>query len=69
MPFALRKQLVLAAWVATVAVTGLVLTIDKPDLWIAVAGLALVPSAIANWFWNPPEATLSQIIAAARSRS
>ena len=69
MTFAERKQLVLTAWVATVAIIGVVLTIDKPDLWILVAGLALVPSGIANWWWNAPEATLSQLIAAARSRS
>lgn len=68
MTFAERKLLVLAAWVATVAIVGLFLTIDKPDLWMLVAALALVPAAIGNWLWNAPEATLSQIIAAARSR-
>lgn len=68
MTFAERKLLVLAAWVATVAIVGLFLTIDKPDLWMLVAALALVPAAIGNWLWNAPEATLSQLIAAARSR-
>ena len=69
MTFAERKLLVLAAWVATVAIIGLFLTIDKPDLWMLVAALALVPAAIGNWLWNAPEATLTQLIAAARSRS
>ena len=68
MTFAQRKHLVLTVWVATVAIVGVVLAIDKPDLWILVAGLAIVPSAIANWFWNAPEPTLTQLIAAARSR-
>lgn len=69
MSFAERKLLVLATWVATVAIVGLFLTIDKPDLWMLVAALALVPAAIGNWLWNAPEATLSQLIAAARRRS
>jgi hypothetical protein len=69
MSFAQRKHLVLASWVAVVAIVGVILAIDKPELWILVAGLALVPAAIGNWLWNAPEATLSQLIAAARSRS
>jgi hypothetical protein len=68
MSFAQRKHLVLASWVAIVGIVGVIFAIDKPELWILVAGLALVPAAIANWFWNAPEATLSQLIAAARSR-
>jgi hypothetical protein len=68
MSFAQRKHLVLASWVAIVAIVGVIFTIDKPELWILAAGLALVPAAIANWLWNAPEATLSQLIAAARSR-
>ena len=52
-----------------VAIVGVILAIDKPDLWILVAALALIPAAIGNWLWNAPEATLSQLIAAARSRS
>ena len=69
MTFAQRKHLILAAWVGTVAVVGVIFAIDKPDLWILVAGLAVVPAAVGNWLWNPPEATLSQLIAAARARS
>ncbi|HEX7281950.1 MAG TPA: hypothetical protein VF239_07840 [Vicinamibacterales bacterium] len=69
MTFAQRKQLILSGWVATVAVVGVVLAIDKPELWIPIAGIALAPAAIASWLWNAPEATLSQLIAAARSRS
>lgn len=69
MTFAQRKHLVLAAWVATVAIAGVIFTIDKPDLWLLVAALAIVPAIVANWLWNAPEATLTQLIAAARSRS
>lgn len=68
MTFAQRKLLVLAAWVATVAIVGMILTVEHPDMWMLVACLALVPAAIGNWFWNAPEATLSQLIARARSR-
>jgi hypothetical protein len=69
MTFTQRKQFVLAAWVATVAIVGLIVTIDKPDLWMLVAIVALTPAAIGSWLWNAPEATLSQLIARARSRS
>lgn len=68
MTFAQRKQLVLAAWVATVVVIGIVLAVDNPDLWLVIAAVAIIPSVIANWLWSKPEATLSQLIAAARSR-
>jgi hypothetical protein len=69
MTFDQRKQLVLAAWVATVAIIGFVFAVDKPELWILFAVLAVVPSAIANSLWKAPPATVSQLIAAARSRS
>ena len=69
MTFAQRKSLILAAWVATVVIVGVILAIDKPELWILVGALALIPAAIGNWLWNAPEATLSELIAAARSRS
>lgn len=69
MTFEHRKQLVLTSWIAAVIVIGVVVAIDKPDLWMLIAGLALAPAAIASWFWNAPEATLSQLIAAARSRN
>lgn len=68
MSFAQRKQLVLATWVAIVGIAGVVLAIDKPDLWFLVAVVALVPTAIASWLWNMPEPTLAQLIAASRSR-
>ena len=68
MTFAQRKQLVLAAWVATAAIVGLILVIDKPDLWVLVATVSVAPAAIAHWFWIAPEPTLAQLIAVARSR-
>ena len=69
MTFAQRKFLVLAAWAATVMTVGLILTIDKPGLWVFVASLATIPVIVGNWLWDAPEATLSQLIAKARSRS
>ena len=69
MTFAQRKLLVLAAWVATVATVGMILAIDRPNMWMLVACFALIPAAIANWFWDAPDATLSQLMARARSRS
>ena len=69
MTFAQRKLFVLAAWVATVAIVGLILAIDKPDLWMLIACLALVPAAIGNWLWDAPEPTLAQLIATSRKRS
>ena len=69
MTFEQRKFLVLAAWVATVVTVGIIVAIDKPDFWMLVACLALVPAALASWLWNAPEATLSQLIAKARARS
>ena len=68
MTFAERKLLVLAAWVATVMTVGLLLTIDKPDLWVLVAAVATIPAAIGNWFWERPEPTLAELIARSRSR-
>lgn len=59
----------LAVWVATVATIGLILTLDKPDLWPLVAAFAMIPAAIGNWLWNAPEPTLSELIAKSRSRS
>jgi hypothetical protein len=68
MTFAQRKLVVLSAWVATVAIVGMILAIDRPEMWMLVACFALIPAAIGHWFWDAPEATLSQLIAKARSK-
>ena len=68
MTFAQRKSLILAAWIATVAVVGVIVALDKPDLWMLVAMVALLPTAVASWLWNAPQPTLAQLIATARSR-
>ena len=47
---------------------GLILAIDRPDLWVLVASLTIIPVVIGNWLWGAPEARLSQLIARARSR-
>ena len=69
MTFAQRKLLILSAWVASVSTVGIILALDKPELWLLIACFALGPAAIANWFWEEPAVTLSQLIAKGRSRS
>ena len=69
MTFAQRKLLVLSVWAATVTAAGLIFAIDKPDLWLLVASLAIIPVVIGNRLWDAPEATLSELIAKRRSRS
>jgi len=69
MTFEQRKLLVLTAWVASVATAGLILTIEKPSLWLVVGVVATIPAAIGNWLWDAPDPTLSELIARSRSRS
>lgn len=69
MTFAQRKLLVFTAWAGTVVMVGLILGVDKPFLWAGVGVVAIVPGLIANRLWDAPEATLSQLIVRARSRS
>ena len=68
MTFAQRKFLVLAAWVVTVMTAGLILTIDKPNLWVLVTVAATLPAVVGNWLWDPPDPTLSELIARSRPR-
>jgi hypothetical protein len=68
MTFSQRKLLVLSAWVATVVTVGLILTVDRPNLWVLVGAVAMVPAAVANWFWDRPDPTLAELIARGRSR-
>lgn len=68
MTFPQWKLLALAAWVATVVTAGVILTADKPNLWVLVAALATIPAAVGNWLWERPEPTLSELIAKGRSR-
>jgi hypothetical protein len=68
MTFAQRKLFVLASWAAAVAIVGLIFAIDKPDLWLVIASLAIVPVVIANHLWDVPEPTLAELIAKGRAR-
>jgi hypothetical protein len=63
MSFEQRKSLLLTAWTATVVTVGIIMTIDRPTLWFTVVAVALIPAAIGNWLWNPPEPTLAELIA------
>jgi hypothetical protein len=69
MTFAQRKHLVLAAWAGTIVTAGFILGIDTPLLWVVIGTVAIVPVVIGNRLWDAPEATISQLIAKARSRS
>ena len=69
MTFPQRKLLVLSAWVATIATVGLMVTIDTPDRWLLVAAIAMIPAGIANWLWDQPEPTLSELIARSRAKA
>ena len=69
MTFEQRKLLVLTAWVASVATAGLILTVDRPNLWLVVGVIATIPAAIGNWLWDAPDPTLSELIAKTRSRT
>ena len=62
MDFEQRKRLSLASWTAVVLTAGLILTIDKPSLWVFVAGLTLIPTAVASWLWHPAPVTIAQLI-------
>ena len=69
MTFTQRKLLVLTAWVGTVATAAFILSIDKPLSWVVIGSVAIVPVLIGNRLWDAPEATLSELIVRARSRS
>jgi hypothetical protein len=69
MTFAQRKLAVFAAWALTVAMLGVTLAIDKPDLWFLIASLMIIPVLIGNRLWVAPEPTLSELIARSRARS
>ena len=63
MTFDQRKLLVLSLWVASTLIIGIILTIDKPDLWLLVATVAVAPAVFGSWLWNAPPPTLAEIIA------
>jgi hypothetical protein len=69
MTFARRKLLVLAAWAGMVLAMGATVAIGKPELWVLIGSLAIIPVVIGNRLWETPEATLSQLIATGRSQS
>jgi hypothetical protein len=68
MTFAQRKLFVLASWAAGVAIVGLIFAIEKPDLWLLIVILAIIPVVIANRLWDVPEPTLAELIAKGRAR-
>jgi hypothetical protein len=67
MTFAQRKLLVLAAWAGMVVTVGLMLAVDNPIAWVVIGSVAIIPVVIGNWLWDPPVATLSEIVTRGRS--
>lgn len=62
MTFDQMKFLVLSAWVASVMIVGIILTVDKPSLWVVVATIAVIPASVTSWLWTAPPVTLTQLI-------
>ena len=62
MAFEQIKFLTLSLWVATVITIGLIVTIDRPSLWVVVASVAVIPASVASWLWTAPPVMLTQLI-------
>ena len=62
MAFEQMKFLTLSLWVATVLTIGLIVTIDRPSLWVVVAAVAIIPASVASWLWTAPPVILLQLI-------
>jgi hypothetical protein len=52
-----------------VVTVGLILAVDRPLSWMVLGSLAIIPVVIGNRLWDAPEATLSELIVRARSKS
>lgn len=62
MTFDQMKFLVLSVWVASVITVGLILTVDRPSLWVLVATIAVIPASVASWLWTAPPVMVTQLI-------
>jgi hypothetical protein len=51
-----------AAWVLAIASAGLLASVTSFSLWLALAGLAIVPPLVMMRFWSQPDQTMSQSI-------
>ena len=55
-----------SAWVVVMSALGLAVNPTSPSGWGAFAGFALLPPAVALWFWNHPAQSISESIHEAR---
>lgn len=55
-----------AAWVVVMGAIGLGVTPTSLSGWVAFTGIALLPPAVALWFWNHPAQSISESINEAR---
>ena len=51
-----------AAWALAIAAVGLLAGVNSLSLWLALAGLAIVPPLVMMRFWTQPDQTMSQSI-------
>lgn len=69
MTFEQQKQAFMVAWVLTVIICGVIVSIASGPGWILLAGLALIPPVVAFRLWAPRPQTLSDGITKARRRA
>lgn len=69
MTFIQWKTLEFATWAGIVVSVGLMIAADRPLSWLVIGSLAIIPVVIGNRLWDAPEATLSELIVRARSKS
>ena len=55
-----------AAWVIVMSGIGFGVTPTSLSGWVAFTGAALLPPAVALWFWNHPAQSISESIHEAR---
>ena len=60
------KLAFMVAWVLTVSICGVIVSITTSSGAVALAGLALIPPAVAYRLWTTPKQTLAESINKAR---
>ena len=62
MTFAQQQLALMVAWVLTVGICGVIVSITSGAGWIAVAALALIPPAVAFRLFAAPPLTVPNTI-------
>jgi len=61
MTFEQQKLAFMVAWVLTVSICGVILSVASSSGAIALAGVALIPPAIAYSLWTSPQTVPQRI--------